>query len=134
MGRRARGSLVAMTAMIGLAAAQACTAGQEAAPTPTTPSAETQEAVPTALPVVRTDISGSRHVDLFVRAGQEVGWTNRDGQTHTVSAGTPDLPGGEFESGDMPQGGVWEHTFNTPGLYPYYCRYHPSMRATITVQ
>ena len=69
-----------------------------------------------------------------MKAGQKVIWTNRDGQVHTVTHGTPDAPGAEFDSGDMVEGRVWEHVFSGPGEFPYFCRYHPDMRATVTVK
>ena len=79
--------------------------------------------------------------DLAIRAGDTVSWTNDDSVPHTVTAGAlradvnlvgEDYPGG-FDSGIMAQGGSFDHTFGSPGEYPYFCILHPWMSGTVTV-
>src|SRR5512134_175491 len=39
----------------------------------------------------------------------------------------------ELDSGDISNGGVYNHRFATSGTYPYHCIYHSPMRGTVTV-
>lgn len=68
--------------------------------------------------------------NVFVKAGQTVTWTNRsaNGLPHSVTS-----VNGQFDSGIFGPGGTYSHTFNTPGVYEYYCLPHPSMRGKVTV-
>jgi plastocyanin len=70
---------------------------------------------------------------LEVRAGTKVTWSNRDAIEHSVTAGAPGKESGTFDSGYFTQGQVWSYRFDSPGTYAYFCKRHPSMRATITV-
>jgi len=80
---------------------------------------------------------------LTVSAGTTVTWINSDGLIpHTVTAGWPDsdgvgtdYPGGNgFDSDFMSGGATFEHTFNVPGEYDYYCELHHWMVGSITVE
>ena len=64
---------------------------------------------------------------LTVKAGTTVTWTNREYMTHTVTADD-----NSFTSGDLDYGGSYSHTFATQGTFPYHCKYHSSMIATVT--
>jgi plastocyanin len=66
--------------------------------------------------------------DLTVSVGSTVTWTNGDAATHTVSfdAG-PDC-------GNVSGGASVSATFDEPGIYPYHCNIHSSMKGTITVE
>ncbi len=66
---------------------------------------------------------------LEVAVGAVVTWENIDGDDdHTVTADD-----GAFNSGVMPVGTAFEHSFDAPGTYPYFCAIHPEMVGTITV-
>jgi plastocyanin len=66
---------------------------------------------------------------LEVAVGGTVTWENIDGDDdHTVTADD-----GAFNSGVMPAGTTFEHTFEAPGTFPYFCAIHPEMVGTITV-
>ena len=66
---------------------------------------------------------------LEVAVGASVTWENIDGDDdHTVTADD-----GAFNSGVMPVGSAFEHTFEAPGIFPYFCAIHPEMVGTITV-
>jgi plastocyanin len=66
---------------------------------------------------------------LEVAVGATVTWENIDGDDdHTVTSND-----GAFNSGVLPAGSAFEHTFDTPGAYPYFCAIHPEMEGTITV-
>ena len=58
--------------------------------------------------------------EVTIRAGQSVEWRNTSIETHTVT-------GQGFDSGDIKQGQVWNHTFATPGRYEYVCKPHKGM-------
>ena len=72
--------------------------------------------------------------EITIPAGTTVRWTNEDTVLHTVDSGTRDAPTTDFTSGDLEQGGTFEHTFDTPGTYPYFCAIHPGMEGVITVE
>lgn len=67
--------------------------------------------------------------NLTVPAGTRVTWRNTDGMTHTVTSDS-----GIFDSGNLSNNAVYSYTFDTPGVYPYFCRLHPGMTGTITVE
>lgn len=84
---------------------------------------------------------------LRIRAGQTVVWRNTSEVIHTVTAdpskaanrANVQLPAGAaaFDSGDMPPGAVFRHTFTTPGEYRYICIPHEvagGMLGTIVVE
>ena len=81
--------------------------------------------------------------NLTVPVGTTVTWINSDGAIpHTVTAGWPDsdsigldYPGGNgFDSDFMSGGATYEHTFEVPGEYDYYCLLHPWMLGSVTVE
>ena len=83
---------------------------------------------------------------VVIRAGSAVRWTNASVLPHTVTAdpakaaraGNVQLPAGAktFDSGDMPQGAVFVHTFTVPGTYRYVCIPHElaAMVGVVVVQ
>ena len=70
---------------------------------------------------------------IEVKAGTTVTWTNRDAIEHSVTAGAPGAPSGDFDSGFFTQGRSFSVTFDKPGAYTYFCARHNSMRGTVTV-
>ncbi|HEX5689744.1 MAG TPA: cupredoxin domain-containing protein [Roseiflexaceae bacterium] len=56
---------------------------------------------------------------IVVQLGDTVAWNNTGAIPHTVSAND-----GSFESGNMNTGDAFAHTFNQPGTFEYYCKYH----------
>ena len=67
---------------------------------------------------------------IRVNTGEEVTWTNNATMLHTVT-GQND---GKLSSQRMGRGSMFSHTFEQPGLYPYYCVLHPSMTGTVIVK
>jgi plastocyanin len=66
---------------------------------------------------------------LEVAVGATVVWENIDGDDdHTVTS-----TDGVFDSGVLSAGTAFEHTFEEPGTYRYFCAIHPEMEGTITV-
>lgn len=71
---------------------------------------------------------------IEVKAGTRLTWTNQDDITHTVTSGTPEQRDGRFEvplDGRGATGGV---RLTEPGVYPYFCSRHQSMRGEIRVK
>jgi hypothetical protein len=67
---------------------------------------------------------------LSVAAGTTVRWTNMDPDAHTsTSTSVPPV----WNSGSLAQNQFFQWTFNTPGSYPYFCAFHPTMLGTINV-
>jgi len=58
---------------------------------------------------------------ITIAVGDTVTWKVEGTFGHTVTSDT-----GVFESGQDPlqQGDTFSFTFNEPGTYPYYCRFH----------
>lgn len=71
---------------------------------------------------------------VTIEVGSAVRWTNTSVLPHTVTAdpakaadaANVQLPAGAstFDSGDMPRGAVFVHTFTVPGTYRYVCIPH----------
>jgi len=55
---------------------------------------------------------------LTVAPGTTVEWVNEGGR-HLVVADD-----GSFKSDTLKQGDKFEHKFDKPGVYPYYCEFH----------
>jgi plastocyanin len=68
---------------------------------------------------------------IRVQSGGSVTWTNKDDVAHNVlSAG-----GAWRVSGDssLLRGASFRHTFEEPGVFPYYCSFHPGMVGAVAV-
>ena len=63
-----------------------------------------------------------------VRVGESLTWTNEDSAAHTV-----DSPDQELDSESIAEGQTFEHTFDAPGTYAYFCAFHPFMKGTVEV-
>jgi plastocyanin len=71
---------------------------------------------------------------LEVRVGTRVTWTNQDDITHTVTSGMPGSPDGRFDVALGGKGTTGSATFAQPGVYPYFCTRHQSMRGEVVVR
>lgn len=67
--------------------------------------------------------------DIEVAAGTTIIWRNDDLLEHTVTADD-----GTFQSGMIPIGRSWSHTFNSPGTFSYHCTPHPFMKGRVVVK
>jgi plastocyanin len=84
-------------------------------------------------PTVDVQIFQFQPAAIEVKAGTAITWTNRDEIAHTVTSGDPEHRTGRF---DLPLGGRGTSArfeFREPGVYPYFCDRHPSMRGEIRV-
>ena len=68
-----------------------------------------------------------------VTAGGSVTWTNEDNTAHTVTAGAPGEPSGDFETLSLDGGGSGSLTFPETGSFPFFCEIHPAMVVTVEV-
>lgn len=71
---------------------------------------------------------------VTINAGDTITWTNTGAAPHTATASD-----GSWDSGNLDPGQTFSRTFDTPGTYNYYCRYHGTpegtgMAGTIVVQ
>jgi plastocyanin len=71
---------------------------------------------------------------LEVRAGTRVTWTNQDDIVHTVTSGAPGSPDGRFDVRLDGKGASGSAVFAAPGVYPYFCARHTSMRGEVVVR
>lgn len=124
--------LVTCCALVGVAG---CGGGDEtstAAPSgSTTESNTTAGAGGSAQSTDMIDIADFKYDPeaVTVKAGAEVTWTNSDEAAHTATADDS-----SFDTGDLDQGDSKSVTFDQPGTFTYYCRFHPFMKATVEVQ
>ena len=65
---------------------------------------------------------------VAVPPGTTITWTNNGPTAHSTTADT-----GTWDSGLLNAGDSYSFTFDTPGVYWYFCRPHPFMRGTITI-
>lgn len=83
---------------------------------------------------------------ITIPVGGTVVWRNEDTYRHTVTTDEAVLDdpnrvvvpdgAGTFDSGDIPAGRQWTHTFDVPGTYVYACRHHQTegMVGTVIVE
>ncbi len=99
------------------------------------PAAAAESSVSSEAPASSTltiDIQGMafQPASVTVKAGAKVTWVNRDGAPHTVTS----MDSGPLASGTLNRGASYSMTFDDPGTYTYYCKFHPNMRASIIVE
>lgn len=80
---------------------------------------------------------------IEVEVGAAITWVNEDPGAHTVTSGTvkdgsssvtPE-PDGVFDSGELATDESFEHVFDEPGTYSFYCELHPAtMRGVVDVR
>ena len=133
---------VLLLAVVALLAAACGDGDAEATATSTSSSSATQPAGGTppedtvpdvASGAAASDIAGFQLEDLTVAVGTTVTWTNRDAAQHTTTSGIPDDVDGIWGSPFLVHGQQFSFTFNQPGVFPYWCRLHPFMTASVTV-
>jgi hypothetical protein len=71
---------------------------------------------------------------VSVKVGQEVRFINKSGASFSLTSGTSDMPTrSPFDSEAIATNGVFTHTFDTPGIYPYFDENDTDLEGTITV-
>jgi len=113
-------------------------AQQESAPAPAVPSngtplaPTTGEPEPPSMPPqieVLIDGFAFNPATYNVPVGTTVVWYNNDSVTHTVTARD-----NSFDSGNLSPGDTFQYIFEQSGELEYYCKIHPSMVGTITIE
>jgi plastocyanin len=108
------------------------TVGVQAQPGPGTVNSQNSGARPAR--VVQMGDNEFEPSRVTIAVGQAIEWKNNTGDPHTVTL-APDralvpadagLPAGAqpFDSGTVPAGMSYRHTFTTPGTYRYFCTLH----------
>ena len=69
----------------------------------------------------------------LVQSGDTITWTNNDSVPHTVVSGTPGSENAIFNSGNINGGQTFSHTFNSAGVFDYFCVIHPWMTGVVEV-
>jgi plastocyanin len=145
--RHLPGAAWAVVAMLALAAcspsASASSPAESAAASLAEPPAQSAAASAAASPSeaavggdTTVTISGNSFGgDITIAAGSTVTWVNNDSVGHTVTNGENGSAAADalFDE-PVADGGTFEFTFDTPGVYQVTCRIHSSMNMTITVQ
>ncbi|MBN9150925.1 MAG: HcpC [Cryobacterium sp.] len=139
------GALLVPTLILALSG---CVGAQPSASVPTESSGSEQPA-PVADNVVTTIGLKFMPKDLTVKVGTTVTWQNGEAIGHTVTSGAwgevneatgvrgTQTPDGRFDHALAPkgqEGDTFSFTFTEPGVYPYYCKPHLTMNATVTVE
>lgn len=70
---------------------------------------------------------------VTINSGDTVRWDNPDIAAHTITSVTDMVPDGVFDSGLISIDASFEHTFDEPGTYDYFCIVHPWMVSSIQV-
>ena len=71
---------------------------------------------------------------VIIQSGDKVKWINSDEEVHTVTSGLGSEDSGkQFDSGLLSANQTFEHTFDKPGTYNYYCSVHPIMTGLVNV-
>jgi plastocyanin len=69
--------------------------------------------------------------EVTVAVGTKVVWVNRDDVPHTATSTAKPKA---FDSGSLDTNQKFEHTFDKPGVYEYYCAVHPKMTGKVIVK
>jgi plastocyanin len=121
--------------MTGVIVVYAATAGRPVPPPPPVPTPQPAPILPPPPPPAPgvAAVTMTQGADfafspatLTVPLGTTVRWTNATSAPHTVTAAG-------FDSGTIPSGGTYSHTFTQAGAFSYHCAFHPNMTGTIIV-
>ncbi|MDQ3759019.1 MAG: cupredoxin family copper-binding protein, partial [Actinomycetota bacterium] len=67
--------------------------------------------------------------ELTVPAGTTITFTNQDTAAHTATADDS-----SFDTEELGKGDSAEETFDEPGTFTYYCRFHVFMKGSVVVE
>jgi plastocyanin len=112
--------------LVPLACAAVLAAGCGSDPKPT-PVSETSKHVP----VTKVKMSDYKYAPAKVEIKQDtvISFTNDKNDAHTATSTEKGL----FDSGDVTKSVPEKVTFEKPGTFTYYCKYHPRMKGTVKV-
>jgi plastocyanin len=107
---------------------QAPASGSETTPPPAA-TASASPAPGASAAAATVDLTGASFApgSVTIKVGQKVRWVWRSGM-HNVVSGKSCSPDGKFSSGNLQTApATFEHTFDAPGTYDYYCDPHCGM-------
>ncbi len=81
--------------------------------------------------IVETPVSWQfepQNIHVVLGVNSTVYWVS-----HSLSYDTVTSKAGAFDSGPIAPGGAYAFSFSAPGVYEYYCIYHPWMTGVVTV-
>ena len=84
--------------------------------------------------LIDTEILDFTLEDISVSVGTTVVWTNLDYKTHTTTSGIPPDKSDLWDSPFLDENEGFRFKFTAAGEFPYWCRVHPFMTATIIVE
>ena len=73
---------------------------------------------------------------INIKVGDTITWINADIIAHTVTSGkdyNPITSGKMFSSGSIISNGIYNLKFAKPGVFDYFCLFHPDMKGQIVV-
>jgi plastocyanin len=82
--------------------------------------------------IVETPVSwqySPQNIKVVIGVNSTVTWVS-----HSISYDTVTDRSGAFGSSPIAPGQTFVYTFSAPGVYAYYCQYHPWMTGTVTVE
>jgi plastocyanin len=82
----------------------------------------------TATKAVTITATAFKPVNVTIKSGDVVKWTNKDTKNHQVVANS-----GAFASGTITPNHSYSHTFNTAGTFRYHDALHPALTGKIVV-
>ncbi len=116
--RRVRLTSVALSAALALAGVAGC-GGDDGSSQAKMPSGDAVEIVE----------FGFEPEELTVPAGTTITFTNQDKAPHTATADDS-----SFDTESLKEGDSAQETFDEPGTYSYYCRFHAFMKGAVVVE
>ena len=127
------GAIVVLTGA-GIACSSSDNGGTLNSPPPTQSATVNPAACSTPSPEAPVTVNATDNIkfdpaNITVKPCQVVVWKVTGVTPHTVTA----TSGATFDSGNLPQGGVFNQAFPTAGTIHYHCTIHPTMTGTITV-
>ena len=84
--------------------------------------------------LIDTEILDFTLEEISVSVGTTIVWTNLDYKTHTTTSGIPPDKSGLWDSPFLDENEEFRFKFTAAGEFPYWCRVHPFMIATIIVE
>jgi len=89
-------------------------------------ASDSKESTPKEISIGNMSFSVST---LTVKKGESVKWINNDLVPHTVTALDK-----SFDSQTIAPGKTWTYRTKKTGQFPYKCEFHPSMKASLSVE
>jgi plastocyanin len=82
----------------------------------------------TATKTVKITATAFSPVNVTIKTGDAIKWSNTDTKAHQVVANN-----GSFASPSIAAGKTWTHTFNTAGTFRYHDALHPALTGKVVV-